>query len=85
MSFFVKQLYLEYLKFDFDNLSNSLRILVVFFCEATLFNVCKVFICFVIYLKGLSNQLHLAPLGPQYGALDTTTTTTGPDIAVISA
>jgi hypothetical protein len=41
------------------------------------------FFCFIIYLKGLSNQLHLAPLGPQYGALRTTTT--GPDDAVISA
>ena len=58
--------------------------------------------CLKIYLflnlsKGLSNKLHLAPLGPQYDALVTScaprapirrhsnTTTTGPDVAVISA
>ena len=53
MSFFVKQLYLEYLKFDFlSNLSNSLRILIVFFCEATLFNVCKVLFVSKFILKG---------------------------------
>ncbi len=53
-----------------SNLFNSLRILTVIFAKQIYLEYLT-FICFVIYLGGLSNQLHIAPLGPQYGALVT--------------
>ena len=46
-----------------------------FFCEATLFRVLKDLFVSKFFLKGLSNKLHLAPLGPQYDALVTFCTT----------